>query len=208
MTHKPCAATHIVAVTLTLISAVAFSSAAQAQECPAAGARYVSDNFVRVSRLTSLGGKMDDTLGCRWRRDEDGQVIWLSLGPTLKPLNEAAKPAGGGTASRPAAAAPGGAIPGGVYECDTPISIGGLIQGTPATGPMFGVTGPGTYRDFDGGTGRFQLAGDILTMTSGPLQGTRYQRQSETVFRPLNAAGKTGPIICRLNRSKPLTGRW
>jgi hypothetical protein len=194
---------------LTLVSALGFSSTAWAQGCPPAGARYVSDNFVRVSHLTSLGGAKDDTLGCRWRRDEDGQVIWLSLGPTMKPLAQAGATSGSAKpAPNTAAATPAGAITGGVYECDTPINIGGMIQGTPATGPMFGVTGPGTYRDFDGGTGSFQLADSILTMTSGPLKGTRYQRQSDTVFRPLNAAGKTGPIICRLNRSKPLTGRW
>ena len=193
---------------LVAVGILGASQNAWAAPCPAAGARYVSDNFVRVSRLTSLGGEIDDTLGCRWRRDEDGQVIWLSLGPTLKPLNEPAKPAGGGSAPRPAGAAPAGALARGVYECDTPINIGGMIQGTPATGAMFGVTGEGTYRDFNRGNGRFQLAGNILTMTSGPLQGTRYQRQSETVFRPLNATGKTGPITCRLNRSKSLAGRW
>lgn len=99
-------------------------------------------------------------------------------------------------------------IPAGVYECDAPINVGGMMMGSPQTGLMFGVTGPAAYRDFNGGKGGFALSGDLLTMTSGPLKGTRYRRQGPTLFRPLNAAGAIGPTRCLLNKSKTLTGRW
>ncbi len=108
------------------------------------------------------------------------------------------------------AALPGGLgpIPTGVYECDAPANFGGSVMGAPTTGLFFGVTGPGAYRDFDGGRGAFSLNGDVLTMTSGPLRGTRYRRQGATLFRPLNAQGQVGPIRCVLNRAKSLNGRW
>lgn len=96
----------------------------------------------------------------------------------------------------------------GVYECDQPISIGGMIMGSPVPGPMFGVTGPGAYRDFNGGTGSFSFSGGILTMTSGPLRGTRYQRSDATLFHPLDAKGQRGSIRCVLNKRKDLRGRW
>jgi hypothetical protein len=106
------------------------------------------------------------------------------------------------------ATASGGAIPTGVYECDSPQMIGGVVMPNPSTGHMFGVTGPGAYRDFNGGRGTFSIAGDILTMTSGPLKGIRYRRAMPTLFYPLNAKGERGAIRCVLNKAKSLTGRW
>lgn len=193
-----------------LASAAMFSDTVSAAGCPPAGARYVSDNFVRVSHLVSLGGEFDDTLGCQWKREDDGKIIWKNPNDaSMKPLAQAsATSESGNPASGNDADASTGAIPAGVYACDMPINVGGMIQGTPATGAMFGVTGSDTYRDFDGGTGHFTLQGNILVMTDGPLEGTRYQRKSETVFKPLDEAGKAGSIVCRLNRKKSLTGRW
>ncbi|TAD82097.1 MAG: hypothetical protein EAY70_04025 [Sphingomonadales bacterium] len=101
-----------------------------------------------------------------------------------------------------------GPIPVGVYECDSPQMIGGMVMPSPSTGHMFGVFGPGSYRDFDGGRGAFTFSGGILTMTSGPLKGIRYRREAERLFYPLNEKGERGAIRCVLNRAKSLKGRW
>ncbi|MBU7581220.1 MAG: hypothetical protein KAF27_12285, partial [Porphyrobacter sp.] len=102
-----------------------------------------------------------------------------------------------------AAQSPGGAsgsIPVGVYECDSPQMVGGMVMPNPSTGHMFGVLGPGTYRDFNGGRGAFTFAGGILTMTTGPLKGVRYRREAERLFYPLNEKGERGAIRCVFNR--------
>jgi hypothetical protein len=96
----------------------------------------------------------------------------------------------------------------GVYECDSPQMIGGMVMPSPSTGHMFGVFGPGSYRDFNGGRGAFSYSGGVLTMTSGPLRGIRYRRSGETLFYPLDQRGQTGSIRCVLNRAKSLNGRW
>lgn len=176
-------------------------------QCPAAGARFRRNNLTETFVVTSLGGAYDDTLGCRWRREDTGAVIWLSMAH-MTPLQGggSATPSRGG--AQPSTSGAMGPIPNGVYECDAPINVGGSMMGSPQTGLFFGVTGPGAYRDFDGGRGAFTVNGNILTMTSGPLRGTRYRRDAATLFRPLNAQGQTGSIRCVLNRSKSLTGRW
>lgn len=182
----------------------ATAAAAPRNTCPPAGARYRRNNITGAFVVVSLGGTYDDTLGCRWRREDTGAAIWLSM-ELMTPLS--------GGASSPSAGSPqagGGAGPiqTGVYECDAPINVAGSIMGSPQTGLFFGVTGPGAYRDFNGGRGAFSVTGNVLTMTSGPLRGTRYRRDGPTLFRPLNAQGQTGSIRCVLNRSKSLTGRW
>ncbi len=189
---------------------------ARSAGCPAAGARYESNNFVRTSIVVSLGGDRDDTLGCRWRREEDGQVLWLEPdSPSIRPLAGAGSGAGGAGGQSPAplvgperAAAGADAVQTGVYECDAPANLAGGIVGAPQTGLMFGVTAPGAYRAFDGGRGTFRMEGNVLVMASGPLSGTRYRRDGPTLFRPLDARGQVGSIRCVLNRSKPLDGRW
>lgn len=114
---------------------------------------------------------------------------------------------GGGEASGEAG---GAVLPLGVYECDAPMMMNGMVMPNPQTGPMFGVTGPGRYRDYDGGEGRFELADHVLTMTSGPLEGTRYRQdpEMETYFQLLDDAGETGGIRCLLNADKDIDGPW
>ena len=117
---------------------------------------------------------------------------------------------GGGGDSSGGDEAGGAVLPVGVYACDAPITIGGMVSADPQTGPMFGVTGPGRYRDFDGGTGRFELSDHILTMTSGPLEGTRYRQdpEMETYFQLLDENGEVGGIRCVLNEAKDINGTW
>ncbi|WP_029087429.1 hypothetical protein [Brevundimonas aveniformis] len=116
---------------------------------------------------------------------------------------------GGGDASSGDDAS-GAVLPLGVYECDAPMMMGGMVVPNPQTGPMFGVTAPGRYRDFDGGTGRFELADHVLTMTSGPLEGTRYRQdpEMETYFQPLDETGEVGEIRCVLNADKDIDAPW
>ncbi|WP_282009338.1 hypothetical protein [Brevundimonas aveniformis] len=106
--------------------------------------------------------------------------------------------------------ASGAVLPLGVYECDAPMMMGGMVVPNPQTGPMFGVTAPGRYRDFDGGIGRFELADHVLTMTSGPLEGTRYRQdpEMETYFQLLDDAGEVGEIRCVLNADKDIDAPW
>jgi hypothetical protein len=101
-------------------------------------------------------------------------------------------------------------LPLGVYECDSATTVGGMVMPNPEPAFMFGVTGPGRYRDFDGGPGRFELADHILSMTSGPLEGTRYRQdpEMETYFQPMDEAGETGGIRCLLNEAKDINGPW
>ena len=117
----------------------------------------------------------------------------------------------GGGGNEEAGAEPLSAVlPLGVYECDAPSMMNGMVIPNPQTGPMFGVTGPGRYRDYDGGEGRFDLADHVLTMTSGPLEGTRYRQdpELETYFQLLDEAGEATGIRCVLNEARDIDGRW
>jgi hypothetical protein len=215
MTHRhPACIAKATATVLAILLACPVPGEARSATCPAAGARYESNNFVRTSIVVSLGGDRDDTLGCRWRREEDGQVLWLEPDrPSMRPL-AGAGPGGNRAGGQPPAPDGGperagaGAVQTGVYECDAPANLAGGIVGAAQTGLMFGVMAPGVYRAFDGGRGSFRMEGNILVMTSGPLSGTRYRRDAAVLFRPLDAGGQAGSIRCVLNRSKPLDGRW
>lgn len=117
---------------------------------------------------------------------------------------------GGGDAGTGGEDGGGAVLPLGVYACDAPMMMGGMVVPDPQTGPMFGVTGPGRYRDFDGGTGRFSISDHILTMDSGPLAGTRYRQdpEMETYFQVLGPDGEPGGTRCVLNPDKDINGPW
>jgi hypothetical protein len=181
------------------------------QSCPAAGMQFDHHNKYEGTvytkdngwvRLTSKGGLVDYSNRCHYS-DAAGQLWKLDVGTPLRKVAAGTPPP-----AKPAEPALAGPIANGVYECDSPQMIGGMVMPSPSTGHMFGVTGPGTYRDFNGGRGSFSFAAGILTMTSGPLKGIRYRREAATLFYPLNAKGERGSIRCVLNRSKSLTGRW
>ncbi|MEO6717144.1 MAG: hypothetical protein ABIM50_07835 [Novosphingobium sp.] len=97
----------------------------------------------------------------------------------------------------PASAAPGGdleTIPIGDYVCELPGDATGPA-GRHVPGEDFTVVTASSYRS-GGAMGSYLLAGDQLTMTSGPLQGKRYQRQSEGFVRMLDAEGNPGDLRC------------
>lgn len=106
--------------------------------------------------------------------------------------------------------ASGAALPFGVYECDSATMVGGVVMPNPEPAVMFGVLGPGRYRHFDGGEGRFALTDHVLSMTSGPLEGTRYRQdpEMETYFQVLDASGEPDGTRCLLNPAKDINGTW
>lgn len=187
------------------VAAPAAHAAAGAATCPPAGARFEKDNFLEKSILTSLGGPPDPLIGCKYR-SQTGEIVYFRPESQMTPLGKAGSAAG--TTTSATAAVPAGPPPLGVYECDAPTSVSGMIMGAPSTGFMFGLTSRATYRDFDGGRGSYRYAGTTLTMTTGPLKGVRYRRTGTTLFKPLDAKGAQGSIRCILNRAKSLTGRW
>lgn len=197
---------------LGLVVALLPAPAMAQQACRPAGSQWDHhDKYVGtiasydhgIVRLTALGGTVDYSNKCHYK-DAKGELWRLDVGTPLKRVAAGAAPPV--KAAAPAAA--GGPIKTGVYECDSPQMIGGMVMPNPSTGHMFGVLGPGSYRDFNGGRGAFSFAGDILTMTSGPLKGIRYRRASPKLFYPLNAKGERGSIRCVYNAAKSLTGRW
>lgn len=103
----------------------------------------------------------------------------------------------------PAAAAPGGdleTIPIGDYVCELPGDATGPA-GVHVPNEDFTVVTASSYRA-GGAMGSYLLVGDQLTMTSGPLRGKRYQRQSEGFVRMLDAKGNPGDLRCvRLKRN-------
>ncbi|MBX3593814.1 hypothetical protein [Sphingomonas sp.] len=207
---------HFVAAFVVAFAAVTPIAARAQTSCPPAGAVFEYHDSYQGSvysydkgwvRVVSLGGARDN-LGRCYFRAVNGTIWKLAADAPLRRASATSMPSQRPTAPPAAAAGPGGPIPVGVYECDAPITIGGMVMGSPQTGLMFGIFGPGSYRDFNGGRGTYTMTGNILRMTSGPLAGTRYERQEATYFKPLNAQGKTGSIRCVLNKSKSLNGRW
>ena len=96
-----------------------------------------------------------------------------------------------------AGATPGGdmeTMPIGDYVCELPGDATGPA-GVHVPGEDFTVVTASSYRSGDA-MGSYLLAGDQLTMTSGPLQGKRYRRQSEGFVRKLDDQGKPGDLRC------------
>jgi hypothetical protein len=97
----------------------------------------------------------------------------------------------------PAAATPGGdldTLPAGDYICELPGDATGLA-GLHMPKEDFTVVTASSYRS-GGEMGSYLLVEDQLTMTGGPLEGKRYQRQSEGFVRLLNAQGNPGDLRC------------
>ncbi len=189
-----------------LLAIPALPALAQEKQCLPAGARYIKDNFIVRSELISQGGVPDPLLGCKWRNAETGENVWVRVMSGMTPLDQA-KAAEAKQAQQNDVSGP---LPKGVYLCDAPINVGGMIMGSPQTGPMFGLYDERRYRDYDGGTGnyRYDAGSNLLQMTSGPLNGMRYRRTGATLFKPLNDKGEEGGIRCLHAPSKSMQGRW
>jgi hypothetical protein len=100
-------------------------------------------------------------------------------------------------AAGPALAAPGGTIDTirrGDYYCELPGD---------ATGPAghiqaeegFSITNGSSYATAQGG-GSYLLVGHVLTMTSGPKRGQKFNRLSSNFLRKLDADGTESTLRC------------
>ena len=97
----------------------------------------------------------------------------------------------------PVTAAPGGdmeTLPIGDYVCELPGDATGPA-GLHVPAEDFTVVTASSYRS-GGAMGSYLLAGDQLTMTSGPLRGKRYNRQSDGFVRKLDDHGNPGDLRC------------
>jgi len=190
----------ILGLALLPLAGIAVPAAAAEEPCPAAGRRFISDNVMERTEVISTGQR-DALLGCLFRRADGGKDVHYRYVNMLTPVEQVKPLAKPDLGSPPST---------GVYACDAPINIGGMIMGSPQTGLMFGLIDQRRYRDFDGGTGNYNFDGvqNLLTMTSGPLKGQRYRRTDAKLFKPLNDAGEEGGIRCLHSPSKALNGRW
>lgn len=88
----------------------------------------------------------------------------------------------------------------GRYECERPAPPG-QAGGIPDAAASFSVKTSSRYAAADGATGTYLFTGDTITMTSGPLRGTRLVRIRESFLRRIEANGLPGDTRCILRRS-------
>lgn len=174
--------------------------AAQAQSCPAAGARYVIKGFTGDTQVVATGAPFDNKRGCKWSFDEKG-VIWWFMGSDVLPSGGAAAPA---VAATGLASKPGAALqPGRVYTCTLP-GIGLF------TGAFFGIVDSSTYRNFDRKTGRysFDASTGVLRLTSGSSKGMAYKLMPQGNFRVLDEKDSITGGNCVHAAAKRIDGNW
>lgn len=196
---------HPVPLAIIAVALLAGSGAANAEDCPAAGARYRIKGFSGDTGVTATGGTADRTYGCKWITD-DGRELWWKLGADVVPADAAATTGAANDAAAEVVlpAASGGVLAAGnVYECTLP-GIGAF------TGAYFGIIDEATYRAIDGGQGRYQFdaTGGELQLLSGPSAGLRYRRTPEGSFRVLDEAGAVTGGHCVHNPAKSIDERW
>ncbi len=97
----------------------------------------------------------------------------------------------------PALAVPGGPIgqmPPGNFLCEMPGDATGAV-GLRVPGEDFLIVNANTYRTATG-RGTYLLTGDQLVMTSGPKNGEKFHRISESFMRKLGPDGKDSDLRC------------
>ncbi len=97
----------------------------------------------------------------------------------------------------PALAAPGGPIATmqrGHYACELPGDASGAA-GQRMPDSDFSITNASSYQSA-GHTGIYLLTGNLLTMTSGPMQGQRFHRISNNFLRLLAPDGSESALRC------------
>ena len=88
----------------------------------------------------------------------------------------------------------------GHYDCERPGAAGSQAF-VPDRAASFSVTNASRYRAADGTTGTYLMTGGTVTMTSGPLAGTRLVRVRPAFLRRIEPDGVPGPLRCVLSRS-------
>ncbi|MET1754884.1 hypothetical protein ABVV53_05335 [Novosphingobium sp. RD2P27] len=102
-------------------------------------------------------------------------------------------------AAAPPPAVPGGLIgtlPLGIYTCELPGDAGGPIR-VAADEFDFTVVHGSSYRS-GGDRGSYLLTGDLVTMTSGKLNGLKLHRISSGFLRRVEPDGTDGALRCVL----------
>jgi hypothetical protein len=96
-----------------------------------------------------------------------------------------------------AGAAPGGRIgtlERGAYSCETPGDVT-AARGVPAPEEDFTITNASTYQTPEG-SGTYLRTGDVVTMTSGPKKGQRFEMKNERFLRRLGPDGLADGLRC------------
>ena len=88
----------------------------------------------------------------------------------------------------------------GQYRCERP-GPPGQPGGVAEPELSFAVTSSSRYVAPDGRRGTYLFTGDTVTMTSGPLAGTRLVRVRQSFLRRIEAGGVPGSARCVLSRS-------
>jgi hypothetical protein len=106
-------------------------------------------------------------------------------------------------AAQAAAGGPIGTLMLGRYDCERPGTAGGaLVEPDPAT--SFTVVTASRYTAGAAMGGTYLLRGDTVTMTSGPLAGTRLLRRNGKFLRRIEPDGTPGALRCVLARESDL----
>ncbi|MBK8284085.1 MAG: hypothetical protein IPK97_04005 [Ahniella sp.] len=192
-----------------ILSGTLFGQVAQAEECPAEGARYVIKGFTMETKVTASGEALHPKWGCKWMT-EDGRELWWDMGEDVvavtagRPASPGGRPKGTKMGGARSAAGGGDHLAAGsVYTCTLP-GVGMF------TGAYFGIVDDSTYRDFDGRRGQyeFDVGTGILRLTTGSSAGLAYKRQSPGYFRVLDDNDAITGGSCVLNTEKSIDGRW
>jgi len=106
-------------------------------------------------------------------------------------------------AAAPAAAQMGGLLGMlmiGRYDCELPGSAGDVLR-RPQPAASFTIVSATRYVAAGGLVGTYLRTGRTVTMTSGPLAGTRLVIVRPAFLRRLDRDGEPGPLRCVLSRS-------
>lgn len=115
----------------------------------------------------------------------------LALAATLAPET--------GTANAPPPVAGGriGTLEKGIYTCETPGDVTGA-PGIVRTDLAFSIVNGSNYKQ-NGKAGSYLLTDDTVTLTGGPLNGSRFRRVSRARLQLLDLAGKPSAVRCVLS---------
>ena len=106
----------------------------------------------------------------------------------------------GGSAAAATGPGPIGTLMTGRYECELPGSAADTLR-RPEASTSFTIASSSRYVAADGSVGTYLRTGDVVTMTSGPLAGTRLVVLRPAFLRRLEADGRPGTLRCVLSRS-------
>jgi hypothetical protein len=88
----------------------------------------------------------------------------------------------------------------GHYDCELPGNAGGALR-RPDPDASFTITSSSRYIAADGRLGTYLRTGRMVTMTSGPLAGTKLVIIRPAFLRRLGADGEASAMRCVLSRA-------